>query len=250
MKLIIVACEIIFREICYCVSQSKNIVDIRSLKKGLHDLGCREMFGALQREISQISKDNYEAIVLGYGLCNNGTVGLKADKIPLVIPRAHDCITLLLGSKERYRKYFQAHPGTYFHSTGWLERNSLSEEDQGKDVPSQLGLNISLEECIRKYGKENAQYIMETLAEWNGLRNYDRITYIDMGVGDFPEYEEKAKREASERGWKFERLQGDVTLLQRLINGDWNSEEFLIVEPGQEIVPTYLADIVTTKESH
>ena len=250
MKLIIVACEIIFREICHCVSQSKNVVDISSLRKGLHDLGCREMSETLQQEISQISKDNYEAIVLGYGLCNNGTVGLMADKIPLVIPRAHDCITLLLGSKERYLKYFQAHPGTYFHSTGWLERNSLSEEDQGKDIPSQLGLNISLEECIRKYGKENAQYIIETLGQWNGLKNYDRIAYVDMGIGNFSEHEEKAKGEASERGWKFEKLQGDVTLLQRLINGDWNPEEFLVVEPGQKIVPTYLADIVTAKEFH
>ena len=250
MKLIIVTCEIIFREVCHCVSQSKNVVDIRSLRKGLHDLGCREMSEAIQQEINQISKENYEAIVLGYGLCNNGTVGLMADKIPLVIPRAHDCITLLLGSKERYLKYFQAHPGTYFHSTGWLERNSLSEEDQGKDIPSQLGLNISLEECIRKYGKENAQYIIETLGQWNGLKNYDRIAYVDMGIGNFSEYEEKAKEEASERGWKFERLQGDVTLLQRLINGDWNPEEFLVVEPGQKIVPTYLADIVTAEEFH
>ena len=111
-------------------------------------------------------------------------------------------------------------------------------------------MNISLEECIRKYGKENAQYIIETLGQWNGLKNYDRIAYVDMGIGNFSEHEEKAKREASERGWEFERLQGDVTLLQRLINGDWNPEEFLVVEPGQKIVTTSMADIVTAEEFH
>ncbi|MFV1980286.1 MAG: DUF1638 domain-containing protein [Rhodothermia bacterium] len=33
-----------------------------------------------------------------------------------VLPRAHDCITLLMGSRTRYLEYFKAHPGTYFRS--------------------------------------------------------------------------------------------------------------------------------------
>jgi len=44
-----------------------------------------------------------------------------------VVPRAHDCITLLLGSKERYAKLFGERPGTYWYSAGWLEI--------GKDFP-------------------------------------------------------------------------------------------------------------------
>ena len=157
MRLKIIACEIMFREICYCVSQSKNIIDIKFLRKGLHDFGQKEMSQALQQEIDQVAKNKYEAILLCYGLCSNGVAGLKTEIIPLIIPRAHDCITLLLGSKERYRQYFEAHPGTYFRSTGWIERNLLAEEDQGKDILSQLGLNRTLEEYVSKYGEENAQ---------------------------------------------------------------------------------------------
>jgi hypothetical protein len=39
----------------------------------------------------------------------------------MIIPKAHDCITLFLGSKERYRTYFDAHPGTYWYTPGWVE---------------------------------------------------------------------------------------------------------------------------------
>ncbi len=244
MRLKIIACEIMFREICYCVCQSKNIVDIKFLRKGLHDIGQEEMSRTLQGEIDQVSKDKYEAILLGYGLCNNGVTGLTAGRVPLIVPRAHDCITLLLGSKERYREYFDAHPGTYFRSTGWIERNVPAKEDKGKDILSQLGLNRTFQEYVVKYGEENAQYLMETLEKWNGLRHYDRIAYIDMGIGDFQEYEEKARKEASDKGWKFERLEGNISLLRRLIDGDWNEEESLVVQPGKKIVPTYVGGII------
>ena len=61
-------------------------------------------------------------MLFGYGLCGMGLVGLTARPKPVVIPRAHDCITLFLGSRERYLEYFNAHPGVYFKTTGWIER--------------------------------------------------------------------------------------------------------------------------------
>lgn len=42
----------------------------------------------------------------------------------LVIPRAHDCITLYLGSRQRYLEQFNARPGTYWYSLDYLERYS------------------------------------------------------------------------------------------------------------------------------
>ena len=71
-------------------------------------------------------------------LCNNGVAGLRTKRVSLIVPRTHDCITLLLGSKERYREYFDAHPGTYFHFTGWIERNVPAEKDKGKDIPQRM----------------------------------------------------------------------------------------------------------------
>ena len=119
MRLVIIACDVLHREISYCISRSTNVVDAKFLKKGIHDLGQVEMFKALRDEVRRVPQDQYDAILLGYALCSYGIAGLVADQIPLVVPRAHDCITLLLGSKEKYQSYFDNHPGTYYRSTGW-----------------------------------------------------------------------------------------------------------------------------------
>ena len=59
------------------------------------------MSARLGEILASVDESKYEAILLGYGLCSNGLVGLTARSIPLVIP-VHDCITLFLGSKEQY----------------------------------------------------------------------------------------------------------------------------------------------------
>ena len=76
----------------------------------------------LAEALAAVDESRYEAVLFGYGLCSNGLVGLTARNVPLVLPRAHDCITLFLGGKERYLEYFHAHPGVYFKTTGWIER--------------------------------------------------------------------------------------------------------------------------------
>lgn len=91
------------REICYCISKCINIIDVMFMPKGLHDTGASKMAQTLQAEIDKVESKKYEAVLLGYGLCNNGICGLKST-LPIIIPKAHDCITLLLGSKERYIK--------------------------------------------------------------------------------------------------------------------------------------------------
>ena len=243
MRLIILTCEIMYREISYCVARSKNIVDVKFLPKGLHDIGQEKMSTTLQDEINQIPKDKYQAILLGYALCGNGIKGLTTKENTLVVPRAHDCITLLLGSKEKYSDYIAKHPRTYFRSTGWIERNTpeIGEDGRPKSIMTQLGFGRTFEEYVEKYGEDNAKYIMEIL---NGTKNYNTLTYIDMGIGNFDGHEQKAREEAKEKGWNFIKLQGDIGLLQRLVDGEWNPDEFLVVQPGQRIKPIYFDNII------
>ena len=88
------------REAYYCAARSKNVIDIVLMPQGLHDEPDKlrtEVQKALDI-IHDIQGRAYDASLLGYGLCSNGIVGLSA-KIPIVVPRGHDCITLLLGSK-------------------------------------------------------------------------------------------------------------------------------------------------------
>ncbi len=65
-----------------------------------------------RRAIDAVEREtDAEAIVLGYGLCSRGTEKLRCQRCQLVVPRAHDCITLLLGDKQRYSDYVAQHPG-------------------------------------------------------------------------------------------------------------------------------------------
>ena len=89
------------RPLYYLAATSPNIIDIQLVKRSLHDEPNR-MRSKLQKKIDLMDNYDYDAVLLGYGLCGNGTVGLQARSLPLIIPRVHDCITLLLGNPNRY----------------------------------------------------------------------------------------------------------------------------------------------------
>jgi hypothetical protein len=47
-----------------------------------------------------------------------------------------------------------------------------------------------------------------------------------------------ARREAMERGWAFDEVQGSMELLRKAIHGQWD-EDFLVVEPGRRVSATH-----------
>jgi len=235
MKLKLISCEIFHREMQAAVSQSRHQIEIQFMPKGLHDIPCREMLSRMQAAVDET--DGFDAILLGYGLCNNGLQGLTARAVPLVIPRAHDCITVFLGSRERYSDYFFKHPGVYFKTTGWIERGEAGGELRQLTIPHQLGMDKTLDEFIAEYGEDNGTYLYEQLALTT--RNYGQFTFIEMGVEPDGSYEKQTRDEAAERGWKFEKIAGSMALIRDLLNGNWWSENFLIVPPGHRIRATH-----------
>jgi len=77
---------------------------------------------------------------------------------------------------------------------------------------------------------------MEVMGAWQ--KHYKRAAYIAMGIGDGSEVEAKARAEAERRGWVFDRVAGDMVLIRRLVEGDWEND-FLIVQPGEQVKMTY-----------
>ncbi len=233
MRLKLISCEIFYREMCAMVARSKNQVDIEFLPKGLHDIGQDKMLPRVQAVVDAVDTTRYEAILLGFGLCNYGISGLRAPAIPMVVPRAHDCITLFLGSKERYREYFDANPATYFQTTGWIERGTAEGELHQMSIYHQTGMDMSYQEMVEKYGEEEAKYLYEILG--NPLRNYRQLTFIEMGVEPDDSFEKQVRAKAAENGWTFDKVQGDMTLFRRLLDGEWNEQDFLVVQPGWRV---------------
>jgi len=241
-RLKFVGCEIIYREACLLAARCPHMVDLEFLGKGLHDLPTEEMVARVQAAVDAAG-DDYDAVLLGYARCNDGTVGVKAGPVPVVIPRAHDCITFFFGSRAAYQEYFDARPGTYYRTTGWLERGGGAEggPDGGKGVMGQLGLNQSFQELVAKYGRENAEFIIQATA--GGLVHYDNLCYLEMGVCDEAPFVRSAREEAERRGWAFDHRQGDLSLLERLFLGPWD-ENFVVVQPGQRLVARNDRDVL------
>ncbi|MDF7825710.1 DUF1638 domain-containing protein [Pontiellaceae bacterium B12227] len=242
MKLKLISCEIFFREMEFLLKETPHQIDVEFMQKGLHDIPTEEMLKRLQEQVDTASKQNYDAILLGYGLCNNGLDGLTARNIQLVLPRAHDCITLFLGSRARYRKYFDENPGTFFKTTGWIERDYVADELKDISIPTQLGMDMSYEQLVNKYGEDNAEFLWEELCDTE--KNYSQITFIEMGMEPNDSFEKTAKDEANSKGWKFKKVEGSLELLHSLLLGEWDSENFLVIPPGAKIIPAHTENIV------
>ncbi|MFH1264915.1 MAG: DUF1638 domain-containing protein [Planctomycetota bacterium] len=242
MRLKLIACEILYREFCWAVSRSPNRVDIEFMPKGLHDMGQEGMAGRLAETLQGIDESNYDAALFGYGLCSNGLVGLTAQNVPLVVPRAHDCITLFLGSKERYLDYFESHRGVYFKTSGWLERGQNIEQLAGQSIQARSGMGQTYEELAAKYGEDNAKFLYEQLGDMT--RNYGQFTYIEMGLESDGRFERMARQQADERGWEFEKVEGDLNLIRRLVDGPWDDADFLVVPPGSRVAVRFDDSII------
>jgi hypothetical protein len=241
----LIACEILYREICAAVARAPHRVDIEFLPKGLHDIGKVGMSSQLQQAINAVDQTKYDAILLGYALCSNGLVGLRPGPIPLVVPRAHDCITLFLGDKDRYLDYFQKHTGVYFKTSGWIERGNNLEQFRPDAIQSRNGMNWTYEELVAKYGPDNARFLYDQLC--NMTRNYSQYTFIRMGIEPDDRFERQAREDAAARGWKFEILQGDLRLIEELVSGQWNADRFLVVRPGEQVAAAFDGTIIKSE---
>lgn len=238
MLLKLIACNVFVREACLAIARSPHTIDPEFLELGEHARPDR-LRTALQQRIDQTDRGakTYDAILLAYGLCGNATVGLEARKTRLIIPRAHDCCTILLGSRQRFQEHFEHQLSTPFSSVGYMERGDyFLHTDLGGQ---QIHYGDQYAALVQQYGEDNAKYIWESMHP-EGLDSEDqRAVFIDI-----PETAELGAKEAfrekvAAEGKQVQFLQGDMRLIRQLIDGNWNPDEFLIVEPGKKTAGRY-----------
>jgi hypothetical protein len=161
---------------------------------GLHRVPGK-MTGALQEVLDQIEEPSL--VVLG----GNGLNGLRAGKHTLLVPRVDDCIALLLGSRKAYIREFEAVPGTYYLSKGWLESGSHPLKEY--------------EEYVPKYGPEQAMWIMD-----QQYQHYERLVLV---------------------AHSYEEILGSDRYVRRLVEVAAAPDtaqaggEFLVIPPGGQI---------------
>jgi len=100
----VVACGVLESEVTALTAGAPHIIRREFFEMGLHDQPAilqERLAGAIARAEDDPA---VETVVLVYGLCGLAVVDLAPRRCPLVVPRAHDCLTLFLGSKEPLRR--------------------------------------------------------------------------------------------------------------------------------------------------
>jgi hypothetical protein len=100
---------------------------------------------------------------------------------------------------------------------------------------------------VARYGDENARFLEEETGNYK--QQYRQYTFIQMGVEPDDRFEQRARERALERGWKFEKVCGDMSLIEGLVNGPWDDQRYLVVEPGWRVVARYDEGIIAAEKA-
>ena len=119
----------------------------------------------------------------------------------------------------------------YFKTSGWIERGEGLSQYPQDAIQNQTGMAQTYEQLVAKYGEDNAKFLYEELC--NMTRNYSGMTFIAMGIEPDDRFERQARQQAAAKNWKFERIEGDMSLLQQLLDGPWDDERFSGRAPGR-----------------
>lgn len=211
----IIACSIFQPELEQLLAGRGEDVRIIYVEQGMHRTP-HHLPERIQHEVDRAAQWA-EQIVLCYGLCCNGIVGVTAPKQGLVVTKAHDCVALFLGSIQEYNRLSRQEPGTYFLTPGWIKED--------KDPLGQME-----REYEPKLGRE--------LAEWGAkeeLKHYSRFVLIRTSAGDYDELRSRSRENAEFFGKEHQEVQGDLNYLQKILFGPYDGRYFYLLEPGQRI---------------
>ena len=219
LPIVVIACQV-FQHLLEVRLPPELTRTVTFLDYGLHSVP-RKLTQKVQELIDSLEEPSL--VVLGYGLCGNGLNGIRAGRHTLLIPRADDCIAILLGSYHAYQQEFQSSPGTYYLSKGWLESgsNPLSE----------------YQKYVERYGSEQANWIMD-----QQYQNYKRLVFVAHNPEDLERYRPQAEEVArfcQRWGMRYEEILGSEDYVNHLVETatalDKAGEDFLVIPPGGEL---------------
>jgi hypothetical protein len=205
-----IVCDVLYDEIKDRIPENWTTANF---EKRLHN-NSKDLMNKLQEEINR--SQEYDLIVLGYALCGKGVEGLISEKVDMIIIKSDDCIPVLLGSADEYKKQFSIEPGTYY-----VTREYLGDVD---DM-----ILLGFKDIKSKYDEATWKWIISEM-----LKNYKRLAFINTDNYPADEYREKAKMSARELNLRFEEIKGSNRLFNKILRGEWD-DEFVYVKKGTKV---------------
>ncbi|MCP4720991.1 MAG: DUF1638 domain-containing protein, partial [Desulfobacteraceae bacterium] len=228
----VIACAVLVVDMKHSAKKLGLDIDYKFLEAGLHN-SPKLLKEKLQAAIDEVSSSNlYDRIIIGYGICGKGTIGVQARNIPLTIPKVHDCIAMFLGGDQAYKEQFKKYPGTYYLSAGWCEEKTdpVSQRKQWTNFGEQ---KLNFNDLVDEYGKEAAEQTFDFLNSWQ--KNYQRAAFIETGAKQSSKYEKFAVEMAQEYNWKYDKIKGSQALIEKMITALGSTPDILFVPPDHVI---------------
>ena len=238
MRLKLISCEVLFREMCDACAHSPHQVDVEFLPKGLHDLGGKPMAAKIQEVVDRTPE----------GVVRRDSAGLRALRQRA---RRADRAAHAPGAAARARLHRAADgqprtlPDVFRGQPRHLlpihrlagARQRLAAVDAQHDGVRRIAGSL-----IRKYGEDNGRYLYEEMTRYRS--QYRKLTFIETGLERTASSSPRRPPRPTEKGWSFERLPGDLAWLRRLVEGEWTEAEFVVAAPGQRIAASYDTAVV------
>lgn len=227
MNIRIIACRVFEPEITHISQHSQSPVHVEYLPLRAHD-DPKDLRAQLQAKLDD-DDGSFDLVVLAYGLCGNAIAGLRAASTPILIPQAHDCSHILLGSTEAHQRYFGDTPSRAWTTPGYLKEDG----DPIRGGAESLGYDLA--SLIEQYGEENGRYVYETM---KGSAGDPVVYYLDVPETRDEALFDRARRAVSERGKELREIPATLSVLRELLLGG-RGGEVLLVPPGATIQPSY-----------
>lgn len=83
---------------------------------------------------------------------------------------------------------------------------------------------------VEKYGEKTAEIVFDTM-----LRHYRSCIFLDTHCGNTKECSEAVRHIAGRLRLDYEKIDGTLEYLCRLLTGPWDSDEFVVIPPNTTI---------------
>jgi len=197
MKIGVVACNILQRELDKLLSGMPGIEEVVYLDGALH-VSPLKMKETIRAEVDKF-RGRVDVVFLGYGYCQSLKGFEEEFDFPVILPQVDDCIALLL-TPERYAEEIKKEVGTWFMTPGWAEVGA-------EMVIKELHLDRA-----ERYGKKPLDMARRLFT------HYRRGLYIDTGVGDDARYISKAEEFCADFNLTLEKTSAEPVLLAQWLD--------------------------------
>lgn len=195
-KKLLLTCQTMKNEVIKTIEEQNSDIPVHFMPNSLHS-SPKKLHEYLQNVID--STYNVDEILILNGSCGGGGENLKATTADLILPKASDCIDVLLSGSNTPR----SQKSMYF-TKSWMEFVKASDLD--------------FEKQAEKKGTEKAKSYLKML-----YKNLDSLKIIDTGSYDISPVIEYLKPISEFTGLNVEIVKGEYLLIKNLISGNYEN---------------------------